>query len=160
MAEIFSSKPLDALPKVPASSLEPQSSEAQDLDQAKLEASKPSEDAVYGSVAITGLGRRRLLSEHSEFDVLCQNFELILSHNYDASAIGRRIKGLPRDERIKLVGDALGGKANSTLKKRVSQARDFLFWCVGQEMKAFPIDAQVFEATRCWSELLKADGSL
>ena len=35
MAEIFSSKPLDALPKVPASSLEPQSSEAQDLDQAK-----------------------------------------------------------------------------------------------------------------------------
>ena len=69
MAEIFSSKPLDALPKVPASSLEPQCSEAQDLDQAKLEASKPSEDAVYGSVAITGLGRRHLLSEHSEFDV-------------------------------------------------------------------------------------------
>ena len=76
---------------------------------------------------------------------MCQRFELILSHNYDASAIGRRIKGLPRDERIKLVGDALGGKANSTLKKRISQARDFLLWCVGQEMKAFPIDAQVFE---------------
>ena len=77
MAEIFSSKPLDALPKVPASSLEPQFSEAQDLDQAKLEVSKPSEDAVYGSVAIAGLGRRRLLSEHSEFDVLCQRFELM-----------------------------------------------------------------------------------
>ena len=93
MAEIVSSKLLDALPKVPASSLEPQFSEAQDLDQAKLEASKPSQDAVYGSVAIAGLGRRHSLSEHSEFDVLRQRFELVLSHDYDASAIGRRIKG-------------------------------------------------------------------
>ena len=73
------------------------------------------------------VGRRQSLSEHSEFDVLCQRFELVLSHDYDASAIGRRIKGLARDERIKLVGDASGGKANSTLKKRVLKREIFFF---------------------------------
>ena len=101
---------------------------------------------MYAEVAVSGLGRRRALSEHAEFDILCQRFQLILSHEYDASALGRRIKGLPRDERIKLVGDALGGKAIATLRKRVVQARDLLLWCVGQGIKAFPINAGYTEA--------------
>ena len=123
MAEIFSEKPIDVFPRVPASAPATLHSEAQDLDQVRLEVTRPAENAVYAGVAVSGLGKRRALSEHAEFDVLCQRFELILSHEYDASALGRRIKGLQRDERIKLVGDALGGKAIATLRKRVTQAR-------------------------------------
>ena len=145
MAEIFSEKPIDVLPKVPASAPATLHSEAQDFDQARLEVTRAAENAVYAGVAVSGLGKRRALSEQAEFDVLCQRFELILSHEYDASALGRRIKGLQRDERIKLVGDALGGKAIATLRKRVAQARSLLQWCVGQGIKAFPINAGIVE---------------
>ena len=132
MAEIFSEKPIDVLP-APATLR----SEAQDFDQVRLEVTRAAENAVYAGVAVSGLGKRRALSEQAEFDVLCQRFELILSREYDASALGRRIKGLQRDERIKLVGDALGGKAIATLRKRVAQARSLLSGALAKESRHF-----------------------
>ena len=66
MAEIFDNKPLDALPKVPVSPPGPVQVEAQDLDQAKVEIAKPSRDAIFGSIAIAGLGKRFSLTKQAD----------------------------------------------------------------------------------------------
>ena len=59
--------------------------------------------------------------------------------------MGSKIKNLDRDKRISLASDALGGKAVSTLKKRVGQARHLIAFCDRQGYKAFPVDGQVVE---------------
>ena len=86
------------------------------------------------------------LSLEERMCMVCERFELILSHAFDASSLGRTIKHLDRGERIGFVQEALGGKAYATLKARASTAARLIAWAQEPDRSAFPIDSTILTA--------------
>ena len=144
LAEVFSNNSL-TLPTVaqPASLSMPQ--EASSLEQAQSIAMPP---AMGVRVFYRGYVSKLVFpkpadSQADNLHLLAQRYELLIAHDYDASSLGRTIKDEPRDVRIRLVLEALGGKAVSTLRKRLGELLGLVKWCVGEDMQAFPICHQV-----------------
>ena len=86
------------------------------------------------------------LSLEERMCMVCERFELILSHAFDASSLGRTIKHLDRGERIGFVQEALGGKAYATLKARAGTAARLIAWAQEHNRSAFPIDSTILAA--------------
>ena len=102
---------------------------------------------IFGEVASARLRAQRKLTNAEEFELVYQRFELVLSHNYQASSLGRQIAMLERDARVHKVGLALGGKALLTLRKRLRQASFFVRLCTDLDLSAFPISEQSVSET-------------
>ena len=82
-------------------------------------------------------------SQADNLHLIAQRYELLIAHDYDASSLGKTIKDEPRHVRIGFVLEALGGKAVSTLRKRLGELFGMVKWCVGEDMQAFPLRHQV-----------------
>ncbi|CAE7624913.1 unnamed protein product [Symbiodinium sp. CCMP2592] len=82
-------------------------------------------------------------TEEQQLQLLATRYDILLSHAYECSSLGRLLKDKCETDRVSLVAEALGGKALSTLKKRLSSLARLVGWCSNQGMSAFPIDSQV-----------------
>jgi hypothetical protein len=133
-----------AYPKVqsaPFASVLVQSSASE--EQAVSSVMPLSGQSVYKTMISKAPFLKPLLSPAEEFDLLAQRFEVLLSHNFGGSMLGRDIQDLTRVERVSKVGEALGGKALNTLRKRVGQCSHFVDWCLSVGTLAFPVNSQL-----------------
>ena len=76
-------------------------------------------------------------------EVLAKRYEVLIGHAYQCSSLGRLIADKAFDKRVELVADAIGGKAVSTLKKRLASLKDLVAFCCGEGLSAWPLDDQV-----------------
>ncbi|CAE7323885.1 unnamed protein product, partial [Symbiodinium sp. CCMP2592] len=82
-------------------------------------------------------------TEEQQLQLLAARYNVLLSHAYECSSLGRLLKDKCEADQVSLVAESLGGKAISTLKKRLSSLTRLAGWCSNQGMSAFPIDSQV-----------------
>ena len=119
---------------------------------ASVEASQPISagsgvraDQVFLKHAVPLMAKKVRLSDEDIFELHVQRFELVLSHSYEASVLGRGFKDDSLEQRQCKVRLALGGKAPRTLQKRFGQAARLVAWADSESLKAFPIDCQIAE---------------
>ena len=144
LAEVFkNASPCVPTVTQPASLSVPQ--EASSLEQAHSIAMPPAMGVrvFYSGFVSELVFPKPVDSQADNLHLIAQRYELLIAHDYDASSLGKTIKDEPRDVRISLVLEALGGKAVSTLRKRLGELLGMVKWCVGEDMQAFPICHQV-----------------
>ena len=93
---------------------------------------------------------RSKLGVDEQITLVCQKFDLVLAHDYNASVVGRTVKDLDSQDRLDVIIDSLGGRAVSTLRKRYHQASHYILWCQDNGLKGFPLRFEyVSEYTAC-----------
>ena len=100
---------------------------------------------VFAKFAVRKLDSRPVVSQQDKEDLAAQRFEVLLSHYYGGSQLGRSIAVKCKEERVAAVHAALGGKAISTLDKRLAQAMHYVQWCTSVGHVAFPITGLLLE---------------
>ena len=64
---------------------------------------------------------------------------MAVSQDLSASSVGQELLFLQPEERLAYMGQVLGGKAASTLSKRVGQVARYYRWCDAARLDYFPI---------------------
>ena len=99
---------------------------------------------VYTQVAVSSRQVGKPLETlGQQMEVLAKRYEVLIGHAYQCSSLGRLIADKAFDKRVELVADAIGGKAVSTLKKRLASLKDLVAFCCGEGLSAWPLDDQV-----------------
>ena len=136
-------------PSVPPVPLVPAPVQTEPLDstsfeEASAKAVPPAVTSQFVQVAFSARKfQRPQETEEQQLQLLAVRFDVLLSHAYECSSLGRLLKDKSEADRANLVAEALGGKALATLRKRLSSLTRMVRWCVTQGMSAFPLDSQV-----------------
>lgn len=86
------------------------------------------------------------LDDDEQFRLLVQKWEAILSINYHAFDLGVEIASLSQEERLKAVGEVLGGKAVATIRQRLTQLGKYVKWATCDAKRPpFPATAELIK---------------
>ncbi|CAE7336762.1 unnamed protein product, partial [Symbiodinium sp. CCMP2592] len=145
MKAVFSQGDLNSLSQcsVPAP-LQTEPLDSASFEEASAKAHPQEHASQFVQVAFSARKfQRPQETEEQQLQLLAARYDVLLSHAYECSSLGRLLKDKCEADRISLVAESLGGKAISTLKKRLSSLARMVGWCSNQGMSAFPIDSQV-----------------
>ena len=97
---------------------------------------------AYESAISFDSKRPEFLPEGDQLHLVAQKWEAVISINYAASNLGVDLAVHAYDRRVKMVGDIFGGKAASTLNRRLTQISQYIKWVGENEvgiMGPFPV---------------------
>ena len=83
--------------------------------------------------------RARHLTGTDQWKAVIGKWTMAVSQDVSASSVGQELLFLQPEERLVYMGQVLGGKATSTLSKRVGQVARYYRWCDVASLDYFPI---------------------